>query len=711
VTAQGAGKAQGDAVKQPPKALAFYQPGFHPTVENDEWHGPGFTEWTLVNGAQPLYPGHLQPHVPADLGYYDLRLPEVRQAQAELASSHGIYGFVYYHYWFHGTRLLERPFDEVLASGSPDFPFALCWANQQWTDREGGGSGRLLMPQAFSDADDLAHIRWLATAFADDRYITIDGRPLMLIHRAQQLPDPKRTFDLWREEAQKVGLPDLYLCWVESQGPPPGGPVAFGLDASVGFLPFTDEHAPGPFERDRGHRVLDYRSVATAASAEPGVPWKRFPSVMVGWDDTARGPHGATVVEGATPEAYEQWLRRTVDSVRDVPDEENYLFITAWNQWADGSHLEPDRRHGRAFLEATRAVLLGTPPEVQDDPAGGEPVGGTGPAETDRATTHAHRLVRALAPEPGSTVVSLVAESEAGTPGPDRAGASAGRTILRCDLSDPDAVQSALDELEHVGVLLIHEDIGALVEPQRLLAALAAWSLKHHETPLVVSAANVAHFDVGLGLLAGRWHPTHSGRPGRDPLRSLTRERLQRLLERCGWRVVARDDVESVRSQQYDSDLNGLLPIELLGALRTMADSLNPSNAVERFVWALTPFPVANPPASFLEAVAPGQDDQSTVPVGDPEEDIRRYLHGVGLLASEQSRRQADEIRRRHADEERRRADQERQRRLDDAVMAASVPEALRSDHLPLWKQWALDAVYHSPRTSAAFQRLYRRLR
>jgi hypothetical protein len=272
-------------------------------------------------------------------------------------------------------------------------------------------------------------------------------------------------------------------------------------------------------------------------------------------------------------------------------------------------------------------------------------------------------------------------------------------------------VQSGLDELDHVGVLVIHEDIGALVEPQRLLAALAAWSLKHHEAPLVVSAANVAHFDVGLGLLAGRWHPTQSGPSGRDQLRSLTRERLQRLLERCGWRVVARDDIETVRSEQYDSDLNGLLPIEMMGALRTMADSLNPTNAVERFVWALTPFPVTNPPASFLEAVTPGPDDQGTVPVGDAEEDIRRYLHGVGLLASEQSRRQADEIRRRLADEERHRADQERQRRVDEAVLAASVPEDLRSDHLPLWKQWALDAVYHSPRTSAAFQRLYRRLR
>ena len=170
-------------------ALAFYLPQYHPIPENDEWWGKGFTEWINVTRARPLFPGHYQPHVPGELGYYDLRVPEVREAQAELARSHGIYGFVYYHYWFHGKRLLERPFDEVLSSGAPDFPFALCWANEEWTRNWDGRTGRVLMPQEFSDQDDLDHIRWLLTAFADHRYIKIDGRPLMLIYRPAQLPD------------------------------------------------------------------------------------------------------------------------------------------------------------------------------------------------------------------------------------------------------------------------------------------------------------------------------------------------------------------------------------------------------------------------------------------------------------------------------------------------------------------------------------------
>ena len=174
-----------------PRALAFYLPQFHPIPENDEWWGTGFTEWTNVTKARPFFPGHYQPHVPGELGYYDLRVPEVREAQAALAAAHGISGFVYYHYWFHGKRLLERPIDEVLASGSPDFPIAFCWANEEWTRNWDAQTGQVLMRQEFSDADDLAHIRWLATAFADDRYIKIDGRPLMLIYRPGTAPRPQ----------------------------------------------------------------------------------------------------------------------------------------------------------------------------------------------------------------------------------------------------------------------------------------------------------------------------------------------------------------------------------------------------------------------------------------------------------------------------------------------------------------------------------------
>ncbi len=320
----------------------------------------GFTEWHNVTRAKPLFPGHYQPHLPGELGYYDLRVPEVRAAQAELARDHGVSGFVYYHYWFNGRRLLERPFEEVLASGEPDFPFALCWANEEWTRGWDARSGHVLMRQEYSEADDLAHIRWLLKAFADPRYITIDGRPVFLIYRPMLLPDAKRTTDLWRAEAQKAGFPDLYLCWVESWGPPPTtrGPRPIGLDASVGFMPLHGEQLHQPLETLRGHRVLDYPSAAQVHTELNHRRWKRFPSVMVGWDNTARRARGATIYDGATPERYEAWLRATAESLADVRPEENYLFILAWNEWAEGNHLEPDLRYGRAFLEATRAVLV-----------------------------------------------------------------------------------------------------------------------------------------------------------------------------------------------------------------------------------------------------------------------------------------------------------------------------------------------------------------
>ena len=295
-----------------PKALAFYLPQYHPIPENDEWWGKGFTEWHNVTRARPLFPGHYQPHLPGELGYYDLRVPEVRMAQAELAREHGVHGFVYYHYWFQGRRLLERPFEEVLASGAPDFPFALCWANEEWTRGWDARTGHVLMRQEFSEADDRAHIRDLLRAFKDPRYITIDGRPLMLIYRPALIPNLLRTSEIWRAEVQRAGFPDLYLCWVESWGIPPGreGPKPFGLDASVGFMPVMGAQLHPSLETLRGHRILDYESAAEEALKLLDCPWKRFPSVMVGWDNTARRAQGATIYHGATPAHYEEWLRR-----------------------------------------------------------------------------------------------------------------------------------------------------------------------------------------------------------------------------------------------------------------------------------------------------------------------------------------------------------------------------------------------------------------
>ena len=221
----------------PMRLIAFYLPQFHPIPENDQWWGPGFTEWTNVTRARPLFRGHQQPHLPSDLGFYDLRLPEARQAQADLAREYGISGFCYYHYWFSGRRLLERPFNEVLASREPDFPFCLCWANERWTRTWDGGEHCVLMDQTYSAEDDLAHIRWLCEAFRDPRYIRVEGRPLFLVYRLGTSQTPCGRHRSVREEALRQGLDDLFLCRVESHQDNRVDPHLMGFDAAVEFVP------------------------------------------------------------------------------------------------------------------------------------------------------------------------------------------------------------------------------------------------------------------------------------------------------------------------------------------------------------------------------------------------------------------------------------------------------------------------------------------
>lgn len=339
----------------PLRALAFYLPQFHPTPENDAFWEPGFTEWTNVTRATPQFDGHQQPHLPAHLGFYDLRVPETRQAQADLARAHGIHGFVYYHYWFNGRRLLNRPIDEVLASGRPDFPFCLCWANENWTRRWDGLESAVLLEQHYSADDDVAHLRWLAQAFADPRYIRVDGRPLFLVYRASRIPNPLATTTRWRQEARRLGVGDLYLCRVETSPADKSDPEALGFDAAVEFQPDWDRLGEG--HPVSAHRVHDYQDVAVRMLSRPGAAHRRYPCVSPSWDNTARRREGATILNGASPDRYEQWLAAVVDAFTPCSPEENFVFVNAWNEWAEGCHLEPCQRWGTAYLTATARAL------------------------------------------------------------------------------------------------------------------------------------------------------------------------------------------------------------------------------------------------------------------------------------------------------------------------------------------------------------------
>lgn len=359
------------------RLITFYLPQFHPIPENDEWWGKGFTEWTNVVKAKPRFPDHYQPHIPADLGFYDLRLAETRQAQADLARKYGIYGFCYYHYWFNGKLLLERPFNEVLASGKPDFPFCLCWANENWTRTWDGLEKQVLMGQKYCDEDDRQHIQWLAKAFQDERYIRVEDKPLFLVYKASGLPDPLKTTSIWREEARKIGIGEIFLCRVESYSSERSDPTKIGFDAAVEFQPDwvntefkTYTPQSGILERlvrklgmsnkeFECCQILDYSSMIEKMLQKSTPPYKRFPCVVPSWDNSARRKTGAAIVKDSTPELYEKWLKNVVELTTKT-DKENFIFINGWNEWAEGNHLEPCQRWGHAYLEATRRAVMST---------------------------------------------------------------------------------------------------------------------------------------------------------------------------------------------------------------------------------------------------------------------------------------------------------------------------------------------------------------
>ena len=288
-----------------PKLIAFYLPQFHPIPENDAWWGKGFTEWRSVVRAQPKFKGHHQPHLPSDLGFYDLRVPETRIAQANLAREYGIHGFCYYYYWFNGRRLLERPLDEVLKTGEPDFPFCVCWANENWTRRWDGQDKEILIAQEYSPDADRRLIADLAPLFRDPRYIRIGGRPLLVVYRANTLPDARASAGRFREQARREGLEDLYLAFVHVPGMP--SPVSWGFDAGVEFPPHNLEVGDvTAVDGDDGSAIPRARSGTTSTAREPrsrsrAPDFRLHRGIMVGWDNTARVSNNSNVFVNAHP--------------------------------------------------------------------------------------------------------------------------------------------------------------------------------------------------------------------------------------------------------------------------------------------------------------------------------------------------------------------------------------------------------------------------
>jgi 2-polyprenyl-3-methyl-5-hydroxy-6-metoxy-1,4-benzoquinol methylase len=363
------------------RLVAFFLTQFHPTPENDRWWGKGFTEWTSVTKAEPLFDGHYQPHLPADLGFYDLRLREARHAQIALARQYGIDAFCYYYYWFSGTRVLHQPLDDMLHDPQSDMPFCLCWANENWTRRWDGADREILIAQKYLANDDIDFIRGLIPFFQDPRYIRLNGAPFLIVYQPQRLPDPRKTGQLWREYCEKIGVGPIHLCAALTNDNEDY--AQFGFDSGLQFPPHNcnceNINDQIDFYTPFHGRVVEYQAFAQSYIDKAYPHSNVFRSVTPSWDQTPRVGSRAFLALNGTPANYEYWLSQALRKTRqEFPGEERFVFINAWNEWAEGCHLEPDRRFQRQFLEATLAAKSGESERTSFEDVGSPRLTGSG---------------------------------------------------------------------------------------------------------------------------------------------------------------------------------------------------------------------------------------------------------------------------------------------------------------------------------------------
>jgi glycosyltransferase involved in cell wall biosynthesis len=365
-----ASRAKRPAAAPPPatgvRTVAFYLPQFHPIAENDAWWGDGFTEWTNVVKGLPQFPGHHQPHVPDELGYYDLRDADVMPRQIELARLHGVSAFCFYAYWFGGKRLLEGPLDAFLADSTLEIDFCVCWANEDWTRTWNGAGDEILIGQQHSPDDDLAFIEEMSRYLRDPRYLHVEGRPLLLVYRPSLLPDAKETTRRWRRWCRENGIGEIWIAYV--QGFDKDHPSVFGCDSAVEFPP----NNTGPvhlehLEEAEGFegQVYDWTELAHRSRTYSPAGPELWRGVTPSWDNTARRGSRSAVLWGANPTDFREWLVNAgTDTIGRLPENQRLVFVNAWNEWAEGAHLEPDKEYGYQWLHAVRdaqCVLAGAP--------------------------------------------------------------------------------------------------------------------------------------------------------------------------------------------------------------------------------------------------------------------------------------------------------------------------------------------------------------
>jgi hypothetical protein len=356
------------------KAIALYLPQFHPIPENDAWWGKGFTEWTNVAKAEPLYKNHWQPRIPADLGFYDLRIPEVRQAQADLARSYGIYGFCYWHYWFAGRRVIERPFLEMVREKKPDYPFCISWANQTWSGTwHGLANKKILIEQTYPGAQDFTnHFYEMLEAFQDERYIEVNGRKLVFIFRPMDMPSPELFTSTWQELAIKEGLKGIHFVGMHMESE--WDFRRYGYEAFTETGPLLYKFKKASLTDKIFHRLLklDLHEIRRRRNDLPNVvSYKNYvnhypdhatnsheyPMIYPGWDNTPRSGKDGWLFENSTPELFRELCLKSFKETGNKPLDEKIVLLKSWNEWAEGNYLEPDTVHGHEYLKAFRKAL------------------------------------------------------------------------------------------------------------------------------------------------------------------------------------------------------------------------------------------------------------------------------------------------------------------------------------------------------------------
>ena len=544
------------------KAIAYYLPQFHAIPENDKWWGEGFTEWTNTRKTKPLFPGHYQPREPhEDIGYYDLSDIEVIKKQVELAKKHGIHGFCFYHYWFHGKRLLGKPVDLFLNHPEINMPFCLCWANETWSKKWDGRDHHILMKQTFSPEDDIHFISFLKPYMMDSRYIRVDGKPMLLVYRISKFSNPLSTARRWRKWCRENGVGEIHLvavCHGEVYPHMPLGEI--GFDAYAAFPPhgFSCQHIPSDNDIFGAGYRFDYTLGVDSYSFSKEEATV-YEGCTLGWDNTPRFGKNANIYMNFSLDIYGSWLRRAIEFTRNrFKPEDRYLFINAWNEWAEGAYLEPDKKYGYSYINTTSRALFATSEMGINEESDSRVL------DSANRYTQDYEWLKSVIESRGEHALSMVAQFIKPNSEVLELGSSSGyfthflkeERMAIIDIVELDrecaeraacyARDSYVGDIEkgrwkdvyagrRYDVILFADVLEHLRDPWSVLKEIAQFLKK--DGRLILSVPNIAHAQILSSLYNDDFSYAQVGILDKTHLRFFTEQTVRQMVEDCGFQV------------------------------------------------------------------------------------------------------------------------------------------------------------------------------